>query len=306
MTKAPFSKIYLFDYVIFGYLVLIDILILLFGRPFELYYDELLINFSFIVFISLIVIFLKNTKNRMTAFFRFLYPAMLFTFLYEQTGGLMKLFFSSFFDNQLTAFEISIFGIEPTLWLDRNLISTWLTEILSFSYFSYYFMLPAILLHLFFKKKYFAVRQLLIAICLAFFVSYLIFFLYPIEGPRYHYAGQYINEISGPIFRPMVEYVIRKGAVHGGCMPSSHVAVALVIMAFALKYLHPLGLILIPINLGLAIATVYGRFHYISDVFAGTAIAITIIILVMKYYPHFDNDHDQITSKKKETMSFVS
>jgi len=303
MTKG---RIYPFDVIIYFYIILLSALILIFGRPLEMYYEPLVVNFGMLIIVSLIVKLIRDPKNRILLLIRFFYPALLFTIFYEQTGGLMKLFFSNFFDSQLVAFEARILGIEPTLWLDRHLIRTWITDILSFSYFSYYFLLPIFLLPMFFLKKYYEIRQALTAICLTFFASYILFYLYPIEGPRYHFAGQYMNEISGPIFRPMVNFMIEGGAIHGGCMPSSHVAVALVILVYSLKYIRPLGLTLLPITIGLAFGTIYGRFHYISDVAVGAAIGTVMIILTLKYYSKFDQKIDFPEAEEKRTVTFVS
>lgn len=299
-------RIYPFDIIIYFYVFLLSVLILIFGRPLAMYYKPLLVNFGVLIIVSLIVQFIRNPQNRILLLLRFLYPALLFTIFYEQTGALMKLFFPYFFDSQLAAFETRIFGIEPTLWLDHHLIKIWITEILSFSYFSYYFLLPIFLFPMFFLKKYYEIRQSLTAICLTFFSSYILFYLYPIEGPRYHFAGQYLNEITGPIFRPMVNFMIERGAVHGGCMPSSHVAVALVILVYSLKYIRPLGLFLLPITIGLTIGTVYGRFHYISDIIIGAVIGTAMIILTLRYYSKFDQKIDFPEVEEKRTVTFVS
>jgi membrane-associated phospholipid phosphatase len=299
-------KIYPYDFLILGYVTLVSILIIIFGRPLGLYYDELLMNAGFAAIVILAINYLKNTDHRVIAFFRFMYPAVLFTFFYEQTGGLMRLFFPSFLDYRLVELETAIFGIEPTLWLDKNLINVFLTEILSFSYFSYYFMLIAVLIPLYIARRYREIRQLLTASSLVFFVSFLLFFLYPVEGPRYYLADQYSREIVGPIFRRLVNLVIKGGAVHGGCMPSSHVGVGLTVMFFALKYLRPLGLTLIPINIGLAIGAVYGRFHYFSDIVVGAAIGATITHLTFKYYRLFEPAGEYEKKEEEKAVKIVS
>jgi len=303
MTKR---RLYPFDIIIPAYTLLLSILIIIFGRPLSMYYEELAMNLGILAIVYLIVQFIGDSQDRVLRLFRFLYPAILFTFFYEQTGGLMKLFFPHFFDYQLVNFETAIFGIEPTLWLDRHLINTWITEILSLSYFSYYLLIPIYLIAMVFKKKYYEIRESLTAITLTFFASYLLFYLYPIEGPRYHFAGQYIHKITGPIFRPMVNFVIARGAVHGGCMPSSHVAVALVVLVYSFKYIRPLGYILLPLTIGLTFGTVYGRFHYVSDVVVGAAIGTLMTLLCFKYYSRFDAKFDLPEEKERKKVTVVS
>ena len=68
-------------------------------------------------------------------------------------------------------------------------------------------------------------------------------------------------------------------------MPSSHVAEALIVLLFAIRNYGRRAYFLIPIVIGLAMGTVYGRFHYISDVAVGTAIAFVIYWLTLNFYP---------------------
>jgi membrane-associated phospholipid phosphatase len=276
-------------------------MILIFGRPLSEYTTPLLMNVCFVIIILSVLYFLKDSKKGVGFFIRLLYPALLFTFFYEQTGDLMRLFFPEFLDSQLTGFEKSIFGVNPTIWLDKNLINVWITEILMFCYGGYYFMIILFLVPLFLLKKYDIIKMSLTAICPTFFISYLLFILYPIEGPRHFFADQFTNVITGPVFRSFVDLVISEGAVHGGCMPSSHVAVALVIMIFCLKYFRKIGIVLVPINVGLALGTVYGRFHYVSDVIVGVVIGLTMTWLVMKYYNPMERKEK--TGQKKESIA---
>ena len=228
--------------------------------------------------------FIDENKNRVMALIRFLYPVFLFTFFYNATGGTMFLIFDRFLDYQLVAFEKSILGLNLTLYIDQNLLSVIPNEIFSFCYFCYYFMIPVSFIWLFIKKDDYILKESITALCLTFFFSYLLFFLYPIEGPRYHFADLFQNKIEGPIVRQLVEYIILNGAIRGGCMPSTHFAVALVINMFCFKYYRLFGWILLPINIGMAIGTFWGRYHYVSDVIIGGIIGILGTVFVWKYY----------------------
>jgi membrane-associated phospholipid phosphatase len=180
--------------------------------------------------------------------------------------------FDRFLDHQIVSWEISLLGAEPTLFVDRHLTSVATTEILSLCYFTYYLMLPIFLIFLFLKREDGIIREFLAATCLTFFVSYLLFWLYPAEGPRWHLADQYLNPVAGPVFRPMVDFVIDNAAVHGGAMPSSHTGVALVVMLFCFRCYRRAGWLLLPVVAGLAAGAVWGRFHYLSDVVVGAVI----------------------------------
>ena len=83
----------------------------------------------------------------------------------------MFLLFDGFYDWQLTAFEKSIFGVYPTLYIDQHLLNVWLNEIFSFCYSFYYLMIPAFLLSTFIRKDYEIFKSFLAASSLAFFSS---------------------------------------------------------------------------------------------------------------------------------------
>ncbi len=292
MTDQKSGKavtLYPFDVLVIGYCLLMILLIACFGRPLNRYLDEIAFYCGMAALAALIIRYTDETNGRVQAFFRLLYPALMFTFFYGETGGLMFLFFDGFFDWQLATFEKIILGANPTLYIDTHLLNTTVTEVLSFCYFSYYLLLPGFLLPVFIRKDYTVLKQFLTAVCLTFFVSYLLFSLYPVEGPRWYFAEQYLNEVTGPVFRPLVEFVIDNGAVRGGAMPSSHTGVALVIMIFCLRYYRRAGRLLVPVIIGLSLGTVWGRFHYVTDVIIGALIGVFSIALVFKYYRPLPN-----------------
>lgn len=192
----------------------------------------------------------------------------LFTFLYEEIGYLVHLIFPKWFDYQINALEKSILGVYPTVWVEK-IVSVPLTEAMMLSYFSYYFLLPILGIALYLKKEYQIFNQFLFAIAVAFYISYLGFLFYPVEGPRFALANFHTLGLEGPIFTPLAKWVVAMGGLHGGCMPSSHVAVALIVLIFAYRHHKTLFYILSLFILTLFVATIYCRFHYASDVVAG-------------------------------------
>ncbi len=306
-SKATGARpIYPFDWLVIGYSLTMVVAISLFGRPLESYVGSILFYSAMAVIAAMIVRYVDEMRGRLAAFIRIMYPAVMFTFFYTQTGGLMFLLHGEFFDWQLVTFEKMLFGVHPTLYIDSHLLSVWTTEVLSFCYFSYYLMLPGFLFPVFIKRDYDILKRFLTATCLTFFLSYLLFSLYPVEGPRWHFAADYMNQVEGPMFRQMVNFVIHNGAVHGGAMPSSHTGVALVIMLFCFRHYRAVGWILLPIVIGLAAGTVWGRFHYVSDVIVGAAIAVFSDLLVLKYYDRWVGTDRQTESDRKVVQQHVS
>jgi membrane-associated phospholipid phosphatase len=282
--KNPTPHFYPFERIILGYCALMLALIAVFGRPIGGYIPAVIAFMSCIAVTWLIAGYVDNRDGRVQAFVRLLYPIVIFMVLYRTTGSMMFLFFDRFHDSQLTAFESAVFGGDLSMYIDRHLLNVWLNELFSFCYFSYYLMLPSFLLWMYITRRDKLAVRSLAAVSLTFFASYLLFSLYPIEGPRYYFAASFAHRIEGPVFRPLVEFVIANGAVHGGCMPSSHVGVALVVLFYCFKVNRRIAWVLVPINVGLAIGTVWGRFHYISDVFVGAAIALIAVWIVERYH----------------------
>ncbi|UCE23764.1 MAG: phosphatase PAP2 family protein [Candidatus Zixiibacteriota bacterium] len=304
IDKAPAVRleVYCFDRVVLGYCLLMVALLLAIGRPLTEYLDEIVFYASMAAISALIIGFVRPERNRFLRLIRLLYPGLMFTFFYRATGGMMFLLFDGFYDWQLTALEKAIFGFYPTIYIDLHLLNVWLNEIFSFCYSSYYFMIPVFLLTLFFKKEYEVIKSFLAAACMTFFLSYLLFFLYPIEGPRWHFASEYINAVEGPVFRQITEFFIDKGSVRGGCMPSSHFGVALVILIYCFRYYRRSAWALTLLVAGLAVGTVWGRFHYVSDVVVGGLIGIVAVILTWKYCPiPVESRHSD--SKTKEPVA---
>lgn len=306
MTRLTTRTLYPFEWLVLGYSTLMITLLAIFGRPLTYHADE----FGFYVGVTLLTLAMALTvddkSGRWRALIRLGYLAVLFTFFYRNTGGLMDLLYDGFLDDQVVRFEAAVFGTNPTIYFDQNLLGTWINEIMSFSYFSYYFMIPVFLVAVFLRGDYEVLKQSLTAISLTFFASYLLFILYPVEGPRWYFAEEYLNSIEGPLFRPLVEYVINNGAVRGGAMPSSHTGVAIVILMFCFRFYRRAAWWMLPLVVGLAAGTVWGRFHYVSDVIVGAAIAIVATVLARRIHPIGRHDVQGLNEVAVEGSTHVS
>jgi membrane-associated phospholipid phosphatase len=271
------------DRIVLAYSLFMIGMIALIGRPVGEYVDELLFYLGTAGLTVLIVCFVNETTDRARAFVRILYPGMLVMFFYTMTGGQMFLLFDRFFDNQVVGWERALFGEEITLYIDQHLLNVPTTEVLSFCYFCYYLIFPGFLISAFIQRHDKIIREYLTATCLTFFVSYALFWLYPVEGPRWYLTGEYAHEVYGPLLRKLVVYVIDHAAVHGGAMPSSHTGVALVTLVFCFRYYRRAAWWLLPIVTGLALGTFWGRFHYFSDTVVGAAIGALAVWVVWRF-----------------------
>ena len=119
-------------------------------------------------------------------------------------------------------------------------------------------------------------------------------------------TSAYVNAIESPFSRKLVDMVIDNAAVRGGCMPSSHFGVGLVIQLFCFKYYRKAAWMILPIVIGLAIGTVWGRFHYVSDVVAGTLIGLGATLGVWWCFPPKKFRGPQRRSNRQDVKTHVS
>ena len=295
--------VYLFDKALGVYGALMVALLVAFGRPYSMYVDETIFYAGVAVLAFIVARNVDENRSGWHRFLRILYPVMLYPLLYRETGGTMFLFFDQFLDNHLTAFELQVLGVNPTIYIDRHLLNVWTTEILSLCYWLYYPLVPGYLLLVYVRRDYDIVKSSMAAMTITFIFGYLLFFSYPIEGPRWFFAEHYVNPVEGPIFRQMVEFMIQSGAVRGGCMPSTHYAIALVITLFVGKYYRRWLWLMIPLSTGLALGTVWGRFHYVSDFVVGGRIALAVTVVVWRGFPA-DRAKKQTTVRHKEAYPY--
>jgi membrane-associated phospholipid phosphatase len=235
-----------------------------------------------IMLVVAIVRWFPRENSRLSMAVRLLYPVLLLTPFYRMTGDYMFLLFDRFLDTQLVQIEAAVFGVNPTLYIDRHLLNVWANETIHFCYSSYYLMIPGFYLAMFLLRRDAIIVSAWTATMITFIASYSLFILYPIEGPRWHFAEVYEHAVEGPVFRQFVEMVMAKGAVRGGGMPSSHSGVAVVLMMYLLRHYRPAGLVFAVLVTGLAVGCVWGRFHYVSDVIVGIMIAIIATVVVWR------------------------
>ena len=87
--------------------------------------------------------------------------------------------------------------------------------------------------------------------------------------------------IAGHFFYNLVHEISSRGGARGGAFPSTHVSGSIIVLVVAWKRQRQLAYLLLPMVLGLIVATVYGRFHYVLDTIAGLALGVAITSLYL-------------------------
>ncbi len=304
------NRLNIVDIIFITYLTLIGAVLLFFNSGVKYPYLYSALHFIIIFMVIKFAPILERSKNKFLNFLRWWYPIILFTFNYREVDRFTSILTNRWYDRFIFNFEYNILGIHPSLGLER-FITPALTELMKFNYFTYYFMVPvaAAALYFFRKRKHYI--RFLAAVCIAFYLSYLTFIIFPVRGPRYEfyrkYAKEYtvkIGEYYGPhvaeelqdketkalrgyLFTGLQDYIMRYGSMYGGCMPSSHIAVAFVSMVMMGFYVRKLFYFYLPSVALLSVSVVYNRYHYLLDSVAGILTGLLAIyladILIKKY-----------------------
>ena len=271
----------LVDKATFAYMAALSLLILLFHANLPNWALYLGFNLCVCLAVVLIAHTLNNRGGGFAFFFRHWYPLLFFTLLYEETRYLIHLIFPHPFDPLINQLELAAFGMYPTVWAQR-FIYPGLNEFMMFSYSSYYFLLAALGLGLFLRKKIREFDALFFTSAVAYYISYLGFVLFPVQGPRFALLSQHQLEMNGGFFTSLAQGLIDFAGIQGAAMPSSHVAVAFVVLVYARRHHRTFYWVLLPLVISLTVSTIYGRFHYVSDVLAGMLVAAFSILLCDK------------------------
>ena len=200
--------------------------------------------------------------------------------IFNSLGALISGIHATTFDTQLIAIDHALFGVHPTLWLER-LINPLLTGLLQFAYISYYFIPLSLGVVLIAKGRFGEFEEVLFGILLCFYLSYLGYLLVPAIGPRFTLSHLQTGDLQvSPLIETIQEALNALEKNKTDAFPSGHTAISLMCLYYAWKEREKkLFAVLIPVVTGLLISTVYLRYHYVIDVIAGIALTGVTIVL---------------------------
>ena len=199
-----------------------------------------------------------------------------FAYLYEAIHPL-QLMLMPWQDRPVLAAEQVVFGIQPTLWLER-FVSPPLTEWLMFSYVIYLVIYPLVAGLIYFKHGERALEDYLFTLGFVNLACDIGFILYPVASPLWYMPEAYSVPLKGGVFTLLGDYIRTHAHLAGGSIPSPHCSVATVMWLMSRRYVRRWFYILAPVVLSLYVSTVYGRYHYLTDSIAGLALGIIAIL----------------------------
>ena len=210
-------------------------------------------------------------------------PILYLILIYQSLGDLSQ-YLRPDVDPQLIRIDFRLFGFHPTVWMERWIVP-WLTGVLSVAYLSYFF-LPARLVHTLYVKnsgRDFDLAVFVLLLC--WYLSFVGYMFFPAIGPRYTWAHLQSVSLNGGFIADSVSQLIN--FVEGNkrdCMPSGHTAIAFLVLFLSYRYARLLFYLFCPVVGALILSTVYLRYHYVIDIFAGEALAVGCCIIGPRLY----------------------
>ncbi len=217
--------------------------------------------------------------------------------IYSQVQHYISIVNPNDFDEMFIRWDYAIFGVNPTEWL-YQFSHPLLTEYLQLCYMMFFFMPIAqgVELHLRGGDEKFGEFTRLIL--LGFYVSYLLYFIFPAIGPRFclHNFATLYEEMPGVFLADTFRNLVNSGGgippgapnpaelVNRDCMPSGHTMLTLMNIWLGFRNRSRLRFVFLVIGLSLVFSTVYLRYHYVVDVFAGALFAALVLLLEPKLY----------------------
>ncbi len=192
--------------------------------------------------------------------------------VYNEMGRIIHLIFPHFHDASINNMETALFGIQPTVWMQR-FTSPSITEFMMFAYVVYALLLPVVAVILLRRGTEREIERYLTELVFTNLVCYTFYFMIPVAGPSRALVAERIVPVQGYFFTAISEYMVRSVHLNGGAFPSAHCAATVVMFAALYRHGRHWGIAFLPMALLIFISTVYGWFHYVSDVVCGIGLA---------------------------------
>jgi membrane-associated phospholipid phosphatase len=292
-----------FEWVALSYLGLSGALMLIFHE--NLAHPALHITVHFGVFAAILVI--VNVADRVSrgevSHFRIAralgwvgdwYPQAVFLFCFEELQILVHLTDQAWRDSVLIALDHRLTGVYPAVWLTQ-FSNTWINETMQVAYMTYYLFLTILAASLYRRRLARSVVlpagdpsgaealrafwTVMTASMIGYSIGYMISIFFPVEAPFYAMRSFHLPPLAGGPATGLINFIESWGRVRGGAFPSGHVTGSFVALLGAWRYRRYLFWVFLPLFVAMCVSTIYGRYHYIADVFAGILVGAVGFIL---------------------------
>jgi membrane-associated phospholipid phosphatase len=154
---------------------------------------------------------------------------------------------------------------------------------LELCYLLVYAVAPFVVAILYFEDRRERVNGVLFLYLLGTLLAYALFPYFPSDPPRVAFGGSDLPNVSSVLRELNLGLVVGYG-IHSSVFPSAHVSSAFSAAWALLAYLperRRIGWGMLVYAVSVAVATVYGRYHYAADVAAGIAVSLVPAAMIL-------------------------
>jgi membrane-associated phospholipid phosphatase len=188
------------------------------------------------------------------------------------------------YDSLLIQIDRLIFGVNPTVWLEQ-FTNPFLTEVLQIVYSTFYFLPIGLGIVLVKKHRHEDLNFFVYQIVYGFYLSYIGYFIVPAIGPRFTLDQLQSFSLTGVWLTQDIQAILNAlENTQRDAFPSGHTAMTLLTLYYAKKYNKSYFYFMLPITIMMIFSTVYLRYHYVIDVFAGTLLFCIIVYSGRRLY----------------------
>ncbi|MDO9547711.1 MAG: phosphatase PAP2 family protein [Candidatus Marinimicrobia bacterium] len=212
-------------------------------------------------------------------------PVISVAVFYTQATAYDHLIFKETFEPLLLQWESNLFGNFNRLadFPGNNLL---VDELMHFFYFSYYLILfiPGMIM---LSRRSPRAHEMIFSLTLMMVAHCIFFILFPGNGPVENHP---IIFTRGLIFIPLMNIIYEIGGNQGGgAIPSTHVAVAVMVFLYSFFEFKRVHWPVLITAAGIVFATVYCSYHYIIDTLAGLFTGIMFYFIGKRVYLNWDH-----------------
>lgn len=226
---------------------------------------------------SALLVFEVKRPNPTSWIFRNWYPLIYVASCYKEMANLFPLARHAVYDSELAQLDLRIWGVQPALWL-AHIQTPLLTEILQWIYTAF---VPAVLLVpilLWRRRRFGDFQYYAFLISLGYLASYLGYVIWPARGPRLFFPEFEHLPLRGLwLFHAMQSGLDRLESVAYDAFPSGHTELTILAWWSSRMLSKPWFGAYFAYTSAIIFATVYLRYHYTVDVFAGAMLSIFLI-----------------------------
>ena len=256
------------------------------SHSFDLFTQEFITLFSAIILLSISILI----NNRFFKIPRECLPTIFIYSIYVNLYHLIPFLNPKDADQILLRIDQLIFGIQPSVWMQRIMFRG-LTDYLIICYSFFYFYPVIFALILYFNKGYSNFRRLANSLILCFYIGFIGYILVPAIGPRYTIKEQYTKPLEASVVtNTLFTTLNRLETTKRDCFPSLHNAITLLVLLFAFKYQRKFFFFSLPVASGLFLGTIYLRVHYFVDLLAGFILGLICFVLTADLYKKWEEN----------------